>query len=154
MADGHSLRQAAAHALRNVSDSVAIHELVAGVGAADADALPEIYNVLARVTGVATDPSLSAGEAGTFWREWLLAHHEQTQEEWYFAAFQALEYTQYAGEWRAVPLAELVPALADEADHIRFIADRTLKARSGTWSPSEGWTVARRQRFWRSQLGL
>ena len=154
LTDGRSLKEAAAHALRNVFESIIVEDLVTGITDAEPAALAGISNVLARATGVAIAPTLSAADAGVFWEDWLAENRDRTQGEWYFDAFAALGYSGYAEEWRDVPLAEIYPALSDEADHIRFIADRTLKSRTGTWAPSEGWTVERRARFWRGQLGL
>ena len=154
LSDGRSLRDAAAHSLRNVFAPGAVADLVSGITVAAPAGVASISNVLARVTGIRLDETDGTLDPQTFWPQWLASNQTRTQDEWYFDAFHALGYTGYATEWRDVPLAELYPALSDDADHIRFIADRTLKARTGDWTPSEGWTVERRARFWRGQLGL
>lgn len=152
LADGQSLRHAAAHALRNVFEPDFVSSLLAGIQDADDAAVIEINRVLARTTGAAPANDLGAEEVRAYWNTWGTDNTSGTQEGWYFAAFEALGYTGYATEWEDVPLAELLIALEDEADHIRFIADRTLKARTGSWTPSEGWTIERRLGFWRDRL--
>lgn len=153
LADGRSLRHAAAHALRNIFEPHSVEALLRGLGEADDDAVPEIGRVLSRIAGAAPAQPSTADDVRAFWRDWAIDNAGTSQPDWYFAAFQALGYTGFAESWQDVPLSALLPALEDESDHIRFIADRTLKDRTGSWTPSEGWTVDRRTRFWRDRLG-
>lgn len=155
-----SLSAAAAIALRNVWSAESVEHLVAVSGHTDPDAREAISVVLSRATGKAapgteetTSRDLDPVTLEQHWKAWFVAHGADGQDAWYRAAFSAAGYE--VGEtWADIPLSELVRALRDDADHIRFIADRTLLQRTDGWTPSEGWSVERRHRYWSRRLGL
>lgn len=156
LSDGRHLDVAAAHALRNVYDPASVEDLIAVAADPRAELRVEVDRVLQRTTGVrapfdvAESPDLAA--LGAFWHQWWLDEGALGQSHWYREAFVQAGYP--IDDWQTAPLATLVRALRDERDAIRFIADRALKDRTRWWTPSEGWTVDRRARFWAEHLGV
>ncbi|MFT6398417.1 MAG: penicillin-insensitive murein endopeptidase [Bradymonadia bacterium] len=154
LGSGDSLRRSAAHALRNVFAPEGVEDLIAGAGDLDPLTRATVSNVLARATGfLSADIAPTADQSTAFWTDWWTAHSGTTQGQWYFEAFEGLGYAGTATTWESVSNAQFLRALSDDRPHVRFIADRTLKSRTGTWTPSEGWSTVERERFWRRQLG-
>ncbi len=159
MPDGTSVAYAAAHALRNVWNADSVPDLVAAIADPRPDVREAVANVLSRATGrdwtgdesdALSGPRLE--ELSAFWNAWWMTHGQETQSQWYAEAFREAGYP--VQEWDTAPLATLVQALNDSRPYIRFIADRALIQRTDGWTPSEGWSMTQRWRYWADRLGL
>lgn len=157
--DGTPVEVAAAHALRNVWAPESVPWLIERAADPNPAIRSEVARVLARATGriwlgdtgeVLDDAGLA--ELDAFWRDWWATHGGTSQGDWYLAALP--DVAGGAQRWEDVALADLVQALRDPREHVRFIADRTLLTRTNGWTPSEGWTVDRRWRYWADRLGV
>ncbi|MCB9531083.1 MAG: penicillin-insensitive murein endopeptidase [Myxococcales bacterium] len=153
LADGTPLRRAAALAHRNITSPGSLDGLVTGVGDPDADTCDAVERVLERVTGAVPPQALHADAAALaeWWAEWRDTNGEAGQARWYATALTSAGYS--VDDWDRADPHTLVRALRDDRDAIRFIADRALVARGIGWTPSEGWTIDRRARYWQRQVG-